>query len=90
MPSAGGRTCTIYMSDVRYVLPAEGITDKLPDYQNFGRRTQSRLNPNDIPDLGWNVATSVNIVFTNTPIKQVSGYGTTNTCVMKTTAIMTE
>ena len=88
MPSARGKAHMIHMSGVKYVLPAEQIIDKLPDYPNVGIRTGLRLNPNNIPDLGWNLATSVNTVFTNTPIKLVSGCGTTNTCVMKTMATL--
>ena len=39
IPSAGGKTHMVHISEVKYVLPAEQIIDKLPDYENFGRRS---------------------------------------------------
>ena len=34
----------------------------MPDYLQFGRKTTLRLNPDNIPDLNWKLATSLNSV----------------------------
>ena len=44
------------------VLPADSIIAKLPNYDNFGRKTKLRLNPDNIPDLHWELATLANTI----------------------------
>ena len=39
---------------------------KLPNYDNFGRRTKLRLNPDNIPDLNWELATLANTISVTT------------------------
>ena len=39
---------------------------KLPDYQNFGRKSKLRLNPDRIPNLHWNLSTTLNMTPTLT------------------------
>ena len=43
-----------------YILPVDNVINKLPDYQSFGRKTKLRLNPDRIPDLHWNLSTTLN------------------------------
>ena len=50
----GGNTTWVHLTDVKYILPADNVIDKLPDYQSFGR------NPDRIPDLHWNLSTTLN------------------------------
>ena len=62
-PSQGGTSRMVHMSDVKYVLPAQRVIDKIPDYESFGRPAKLRLNPQLIPDLNWTLSTTNNTVF---------------------------
>ena len=65
MPSTGGKPHFVHIKDVKYILPADTIIAKLPNYDNFGRKTKLRLNPDNVPDLHWELATLANAI-TNT------------------------
>ena len=54
MPSPGDKSHFVHIQDVKYILPADSIIAKLPNFDNFGRKTKLRLNPDNIPDLHWN------------------------------------
>ena len=56
----GGNTTWVHLTDVKYILPVDNVISKLPDYQSFGRKTKLRLNPDRIPDLHWNLSTTLN------------------------------
>ena len=56
----GGNTTWVHLTDVKYVLPVDNIITKLPDYQSFGRKTKLRLNLDRIPNLHWNLSTTLN------------------------------
>ena len=56
----GGNTTWVHLMDVKYILPVDNIITKLPDYQSFGRKTKLRLNPDRIPNLHWNLSTTLN------------------------------
>ena len=62
MPATGGKTHFIHVQDVKYVLPADSIIAQLPNYDNFGRKTKLKLNPDNIPDLHWELATLANTI----------------------------
>ena len=49
-----------HTTDVKYILPADNIIAKLPDYNKFGGKTKLRLNPQNVPDLNWELATTAN------------------------------
>ena len=66
MPAAGGKPHFVHIQDVKYVLPADSIIAKLPNYDNFGRKTKLRLNPDNILDLHWELATLANTLLANT------------------------
>ena len=51
MPATGGTTHMVHIRDVKYILPPDNIISKLPNYDNFGRKTTLRLDPSKIPDL---------------------------------------
>ena len=55
-PAVGGPTEMKHIKHVKYVLPADKYINKLPDYSGFGRKTMFRINPDQIPDLHWNLA----------------------------------
>ena len=56
----GGNTTWVHLTDVKYILPVDNVITKLPDYQSFGRKTKLRLNPDGIPNLHWNLSTTLN------------------------------
>ena len=56
----GGNTTWVHLTDVKYILPVDNVITKLPDYQSFGKKTKLRLNPDRIPDLHWNLSTTLN------------------------------
>ena len=56
----GGNTTWVHLTDVKYILPVDDVINKLPDYQSFGRKTKLRLNPDGIPNLHWNLSTTLN------------------------------
>ena len=62
----GGNTTWIHLTDVKYIPPVDSVITKLPDYQSFGRKTKLRLNPDRIPDLHWNLSTTLNTMPTLT------------------------
>ena len=57
----GGNTTLAHLMDVKYILPVDNVVTKLPDYQSFGRKTKLRLNPDRIPNLHWNLSTTLNM-----------------------------
>ena len=58
--SKGEETNWVHITDVKYILPVDNIIKSIPQYHNFGRKTTLRLNPDKIPDLQWNLATTLN------------------------------
>ena len=50
--STEGKPKTIHISGVKYILPADNIISKIRNFQIFGRKTNLRLNPDHIQDLG--------------------------------------
>ena len=59
-PAEGGKSQMVHITDVKCILPADTIIAKLPDYNKFGYKTKLRLNPQNIPDLNWELATTAN------------------------------
>ena len=45
-----------HLDHIKYVLPADRHISALPDYEQFGRKTNLRLNPDKIPDLEWKLS----------------------------------
>ena len=56
----GGNTTWVHLTDVKYILPVDSVVPKLPDYKSFGRKTKLRLNPDRLPNLHWNLSTTLN------------------------------
>ena len=54
-PANGGPTEMKHIKHVKYILPADGYINQLPDYTVFGRKTTLRMNPDYIPNLHWNL-----------------------------------
>ena len=64
-PTEGGPTRWVHIRDVKYILPAEAVIDKLPDFTNVGRATKLNLHPKIVPDLQWCLATNVTSIIQN-------------------------
>ena len=60
MVAIKGKSQMVHITDVKYILPADNIIAKLPDYNKFGCKTKLRLNPQNVPDLNWELATTAN------------------------------
>ena len=54
-----GETSKYHVTDIKKVLLTDQAIAKLPDYNQLGRLTKLRLNPKDIPDLGWDPQTAL-------------------------------
>ena len=80
-PAVGGPTEMKHIKHVKYILPTDKYIDKLPDYSGFGRKTTLRINPSQIPDLGWKLTNS----YHTTNIGQTDAV-TTSICVHSITA----
>ena len=52
-PLHGGEITKYHVTDIKKILLADQAIAQLPDYNQLGRLTRLRLNPKDIPDLGW-------------------------------------
>ena len=50
----------VHVSHLKQVFPADIIIDKIPDYSSFGRKTKLAIHRDQIPDLGWHRATTLN------------------------------
>ena len=84
MPGTGGKTHFVHIQDVKYVLSADSIIAKLPIYDNSGRKTKLRLNPDNIPDLHWELATLANTITSTT-----SSYSTPKSDLISVNTITT-
>ena len=56
----GGNTTWVHLTHVKYIIPVDNVITKLPDYQSFCRKPKLRLNPDRIPNLHWNLSTTLN------------------------------
>ena len=50
----------VHVSHLKQVFPADIVIDKIPDYSTFGRKTKLAIHPDQIPDLGWHCAMTLN------------------------------
>ena len=58
-PAEGGEPTKVHITDIKKVIPSEHIATQLPDYNELGRLTKLRLNPKNIPDLDWQLASEL-------------------------------
>ena len=56
----GGETVKFHVTDVKRIMPVDQAISQFPDYNKLGRLTKLRLNPKNIPDLGWQLASELN------------------------------
>ena len=59
-PTEGGETVKFHVTDVKKITLVDQAISQLPDYNKLGRLTKLRLNPKNIPDLDWQLASELN------------------------------
>ena len=57
-PATGGPTEMKHIKHVKYILPTDRYINQLPNYSMFRRKTTLRMNPDHIPDLHWELAST--------------------------------
>ena len=59
-PAEGRETVKFHVTDVKMITSVKQAISQLPDYNKLGRLTKLRLNPKNIPDLDWQLASELN------------------------------
>ena len=59
-PLPEGETSKFCVTEIKKILLADQAIAQLPDYNQLGRLAKLRLNPKDIPDLGWDPQATLN------------------------------
>ena len=59
-PAEGGETVKFHVTDVKKITSVDQAISQLSDYNKLGRLTKLRLNPKNIPDLDWQLASELN------------------------------
>ena len=59
-PAEGGETTKFHVTDIKKVTSVNQAISQLPDYNKLGHLTKLRLNPKNIPDLDWQLASGLN------------------------------
>ena len=67
----GGGTTWVHITDIKYILPVDNVIANLLNYQNFGQKTTLWLNPDKIPNLHWELSTTLNMTPTLTTQQSV-------------------
>ena len=89
-PTEGGKNQTVHITDVKYILPADNIITKLPDCNQFGHKTKLQLNPQNIPDLNWELALTANtkLIPTTTTVTYTLPMSTVLTSTTSTSPVL--
>ena len=92
-PKEGGPLHWAHIRDVKYVLPADEVILHLPLLNNTRRKSTLNIRPDQQPDLGWQLATTLNTVHPPTtqvaPITSFVGDYSSNNVVTITTTTPT-
>ena len=59
-PAEGRETIKFDVTDVKKITSVDQAISQLLDYNKLGRLTKLRLNPKNIPDLDWQLASELN------------------------------
>ena len=57
----------VHVSHLKQVFPTDIIIDKILDYSTFSRKTKLALHLDQIPDLGWCRAMTLNTLMGEKP-----------------------
>ena len=61
-PAEGGETTKFHITDIKKIIPVDQAITQLPDYNKLGCLTKLRLNPKNILDLDWQLASELNTI----------------------------
>ena len=70
IPVEGGKPHLVHVTDVKYIMPVDSIIPHLPLPNQFSRMSKYNLNPKNIPDLKWNLSTTLNTKSKTIQIKE--------------------
>ena len=70
IPVEGGKPHLVHITNVKYIMPVDSIIPHLPLPNQFGRMSKYNLNPKNIPDLKWNLSTTLNTKSKTIQIKE--------------------
>ena len=59
-PVEGGETIKSHVADIKEIMLVDRTVNQLPDYNKLGRLTKLRLNPENIPNLDWQLTSKLN------------------------------
>ena len=59
-PAKGGETVKFHVTDVKKITSVDQAISWLLNYNKLERLTKLRLNPKNIPDLDWQLASELN------------------------------
>ena len=91
-PAEGGETVKFHVTDVKKIMSVDQAISQLPDYNKLWRLTKLRLNPKNIPDLDWQLASELNttpILYRTAKIDEQT-VSTVQTTPMMVTEVMTK
>ena len=54
----------VHIVDLKYILPVDAIISTIPPNDNAQRATKLTINPKNVPNLNWILATTLNTNFT--------------------------
>ena len=60
LPVEGGETIKFHVTNIKKIMLVDRTVNQLPGYNKLGRLTKLRLNPENIPDLDWQLASELN------------------------------
>ena len=81
----GGETIKFHVADIKKIMPVDHAVNQLPDYNKLGRLTKLRLNPENIPDLDWQLASELN---TNSTLYHTAKIDSQTVSTVQTTPTM--
>ena len=64
IPKEGGPMKWVHIVDLKYILPVDAIISTIPPNDNAQRATKLTINPKNVPNLNWILATTLNTNFT--------------------------
>ena len=78
MSTEGGETFYRHITDVKYILPADKVIQQLPEPPKDKRSLHYNVNPNQVIDLQWKLATNTTMFKQDTVVTTMPTETTTN------------
>ena len=84
IPKEGGPTKWAHIVDLKYILPIEAVISAIPTFDNSKRATKLNINPKNVPNLDWTLATTLNTNFTKQTLSITSAQQKLTTTTVST------